>query len=51
MQYLPYAEGTSYARICASATSLTFTHPKLKLGYVDDDPVIRWEVFALISPF
>jgi hypothetical protein len=38
MQYLPFAEGTSYARICARATSLTFIQPKLKLGYVEDDP-------------
>lgn len=36
MQYLPFAEGTSYARTCARATSLTFIHPKLELGYVDD---------------
>jgi hypothetical protein len=38
MQYRPFGEGTSYARICARATSLTFTHPKLKLEYVEDDP-------------
>lgn len=38
MQYLPFAEETSYARICPRATSLTFTHPKQKLGYVKHDP-------------
>jgi len=40
MQYLPFAEGTSYARIWAKATSLTLTHPKLRLGYVDDPAII-----------
>lgn len=46
MQYLPFAEGTSYARTCARATSLTFTQPKVELGYVDD-PARKWEGFAL----
>ena len=47
IQYLPFAEGTSYARICARATSLTFIHPKATLGYVEDDPARKFEGFLV----
>ena len=46
-QYLPFAEGTSYARTCASATSLTFIHPMATLGYVEDDPARKFEEFLV----
>ena len=31
-----FADGTSNARICASATSFTLTHPNVIFGYVED---------------
>lgn len=47
MQYLPFAEQTLYARICARATSVTFIHPKLTLEYVEDDPAWKYEEFLV----
>ena len=43
-QYLPLAEGTSKARICALATSFTLTQPKLALGKVEAPGNIKYTV-------
>lgn len=34
-QYLPFAEGTSYGKMCAKAASCTFTHREVIFGKVE----------------